>query len=172
MHQNLLSHHNKKEGFFIKGRAEDVNTVMKKARVLLAPLRFGAGLKGKLVDAMLNGTPSVTTNTGSEGMNAEFEWPGEITNDPKSFADSAIRLYSEESSWKKAQEKCLVIINERFSKDKYTKIFTDIFEKIQSDLKNHRENNFIGAMLMHHTISASRYMALWIEQKNNSQRAI
>ena len=40
-------------------------------RVLLAPLRFGAGLKGKIVDAWAHGLPVVTTPIGAEGMHAE-----------------------------------------------------------------------------------------------------
>jgi glycosyltransferase involved in cell wall biosynthesis len=46
----------------IRGRAADANEVVQQARVVLAPLRFGAGIKGKLVEAMLCGTPSVTTS--------------------------------------------------------------------------------------------------------------
>jgi glycosyltransferase involved in cell wall biosynthesis len=48
----------------IRGRAADANEVVQQARVVLAPLRFGAGIKGKLVEAMLCGTPSVTTSIG------------------------------------------------------------------------------------------------------------
>eukprot|EP01052_Picozoa_sp_SAG31_P081938 SAG31_NODE_41910_length_274_cov_0.577143_1_plen_47_part_01 len=46
------------------GWADSVAHVMQRARVCLAPLRFGAGLKGKLLDAMLYGTPGVTTSIG------------------------------------------------------------------------------------------------------------
>lgn len=166
--QKVFELDNKKEGFLIKGRAKDVNTVMKEARVLIAPLRFGAGLKGKLVDAALNGTPSITTNIGAEGMKGDLDWPGEIANDPKDLAEAAIRLYLEEKLWKIAQQKCPDLINHRFPTDKHRIAFTNALEKIQADLKTHREKNFTGAMLMHHTISASRYMALWIEEKNKS----
>src|SRR5690606_3918104 len=55
--QKVMQLHNEKQGFLIKGFAEDVNQAMQSAKVSLAPLQFGAGLKGKLVDAMVNGTP-------------------------------------------------------------------------------------------------------------------
>ncbi len=60
--------HAPKQGFFIKGWADDAHQVLQQARVCLAPLTFGAGLKGKFIDAMQTGTPSVTTAIGAEGM--------------------------------------------------------------------------------------------------------
>src|SRR5690554_6933943 len=56
--QQILEFHNEKEGFFVKGWADDVESTMSQYRLQLAPLRFGAGLKGKLVDAMRCGLPS------------------------------------------------------------------------------------------------------------------
>ena len=67
--QQVLEFTNANEGFFVHGFVEDAFEVLKNSRILLAPLRFGAGIKGKLSNAMLCGTPSVTTSIGSEGMN-------------------------------------------------------------------------------------------------------
>ena len=53
--------HQPADGFIVKGRAEDAKEVVRNARVMLAPIRYGAGLKGKLIEAMQCGTPSVTT---------------------------------------------------------------------------------------------------------------
>jgi len=66
--------HNAAEGFLVKGWAEDSKEVMSSARVCLAPLRFGAGLKGKLVEAMCCGAPSVTTTVGAEGIQGDCVW--------------------------------------------------------------------------------------------------
>ena len=54
-------------GFHIKGHAPSLN-VMQTYRACLAPLRFGAGLKGKVVDAWQHGLPVCTTPVGAEGM--------------------------------------------------------------------------------------------------------
>jgi hypothetical protein len=59
---------NKKQGFLVHGYVQDAKEVIGDARVLLAPLNFGAGIKGKLVDAMQCSTPSVTTDIGAEGL--------------------------------------------------------------------------------------------------------
>ena len=76
MQQQIQELQNKKEGFIIKGFAENAEEVVGNARVVLAPLRFGAGIKGKLTEAMLCGTPSITTSIGVEGMArcASLEW--------------------------------------------------------------------------------------------------
>ncbi|MAJ69497.1 MAG: glycosyltransferase [Alteromonadaceae bacterium TMED7] len=63
--------HNVAQGFIVKGWAENAEKVISSARVLIAPIRFGAGIKGKLLDAMRTHTPSVTTWLGSEGISSE-----------------------------------------------------------------------------------------------------
>lgn len=60
--------HNPSQGFLVKGWAESADEVMSSAKILLAPIRFGAGIKGKLLDAMKAGTPSITTWVGAEGI--------------------------------------------------------------------------------------------------------
>ena len=158
--------HNPKEGFLIKGRAESAQEIMLNARICLAPLRFGAGLKGKLIDAMECGTPSVTTTIGAESMHGNLEWGGVISNDAKDFANAAIELYSNESKWIVAQQNGIKIINHVFDKEKYAKLLFNKINELQKGLQTHRRKNFIGSVLMHHTISGTKYMARWIEEKN------
>lgn len=55
----------------MQGRRLLCAQVLRLYRVLLAPLRYGAGLKGKIVDAWAHGLPVVTTPIGAEGMHAE-----------------------------------------------------------------------------------------------------
>ena len=158
--------HQPKEGFLIKGRAESAHEVMLNAKVCLAPLRFGAGLKGKLIDAMQCGTPSVTTSIGAEAMHGNLEWAGMISDDAVSFANAAVQLYSDKSIWLKAQEQGIKIINQVFEKDNQAKLLIEKIYHLQKNLILHRQKNFLGAMLMHHTISGTKYMSRWIEEKN------
>ena len=95
---------NSKSGFLIKGWAEDAFDMLANARVCLAPLRFGAGIKGKLIDSMQVGTPNVTTDIGAEGMAGSFSWPGIIANDVNSIATAAIELYQNEKLWQKTHD--------------------------------------------------------------------
>jgi O-antigen biosynthesis protein len=156
----------KKDGFLIKGRAENAKEVMQKAKVCLAPLRFGAGLKGKLIDAMECGTPSVTTSIGAEGMHDNLDWAGSISNHPQEFAEEAIKLYTDFSKWKQAQLQGVQIINDVFDKKKHSSLLIEKINRTQSELSQHRNKNFIGSMLLHHSISSTKYMSRWIEEKN------
>ena len=85
--QKALQLHQPKEGFYIKGFAENVNSAMQSAKICLAPLRFGAGLKGKLIDAMKNGTPCIMSTIASEGMFGDIEENGCIEDNPEAFAE-------------------------------------------------------------------------------------
>ncbi len=164
--QKVLQLHKPSEGFLIKGRAENASDVVSAARICLAPLRFGAGLKGKLIEAMQCGTPSVTTDIGAEGMHKNLPWNGEIRNNAQSFAQAAIQLYSDKKSWELAQQNGIQIINQCYSSNLLSPDFLKKIEEIQQNLKQHRLSNFTGAMLMQQTTSATKYMSKWIEEKN------
>ena len=158
--------HNAKEGFCIKGWADDANAVMRQSRVCLAPLRFGAGIKGKLMDAMRNGTPSVTTSIGAEGMSGGLEWCGFIENTATKFADTAVKLYEDQTQWQKAQTQGTVILQTYFGAHDYAQLFVDRLNELQENIDAERKQNFIGAMLRHHTLKSTQYMSQWIEAKN------
>jgi glycosyltransferase involved in cell wall biosynthesis len=166
--QKVLQLHQPKNGFFIMGRALDANEVVKKARVVLAPIRFGAGLKGKLLEAMQCGTPSATTTIGSEAMHANLSWNGFIADDVEEFAKQAISLYQDENLWKQAQKNGIAIVNECYQKSKYAIVLIDSVTALLKDSESHRLHNFMGSLLQHHTLKSTKYMAKWIEAKNKN----
>ena len=164
--------HNEKQGFLIKGWAEDAKVVMKHARVCLAPIRFGAGIKGKLSDAMECGTPSVTTTLGCEGMLQNQCWNGEIIDtedvmeNPQSFADTAVKLYKDETAYQQYQENGFDIQQKQYDKITWQKVFIDRLFQQKTQQKILRTTNFTGQMLRHHSMKSTQYMAQWIEAKN------
>jgi len=160
---------NVKTGFLIKGWAENAYTVMESARVCLAPLRFGAGLKGKLLDAMMVQTPSVTTSIGAEGMSIpEVPWPGVIADDGADFVDAAVRLYGDKKAWQVAQSHTLPHLQQLFDGEKIAKQLIEKITQVQQNLVPHRLHNFTGAMLKHHTMTSTKYLSQWIMEKNKS----
>ncbi len=164
--QQINQLYNKKESFIVKGFAEDVMQVVRNARVVLAPIRFGAGIKGKLTEAMLCGTPSVTTNIGAEGMHDGFNWNGFIEDDFEVFSNKAVTLYSDEKLWEEFQLSGIEIVNGIYDKEKIEKPFVEHIKKIQENIIEHRQNNFLGSLLQHQTLQATKYMSKWIEAKN------
>lgn len=169
--QQVLEMHDEKTGFIVHGRAEDAKTVIENSRVLLAPLRFGAGLKGKLLDAMESGTPTVTTSIGAEGMTYQDKWNGMIENSPETFIDAAIELYTNQNIWETSQKNGIDIIRNVFSADVHEERLIKKINELSklSNLESHRKKNFMGSMLMHHTVQGTKYMSKWIELKNQTQ---
>ena len=163
--QQIRELHNVKEHFYVHGFTESATDMLEHARVLLAPLRFGAGIKGKLTDAMQCGTPSVTTNIGAEGMCDGISWSGFIADDWEEFARSAVLLYSQKKVWLQAQQNGTDIINNLFVAEKgHTKLLLRIEESI-GNLSKLRSLNFIGQLLHYHTAKSTKYLSKWIEEK-------
>ena len=167
--QKVWNLHNEKEGFVVKGRAENAEAVMRNAKVCLAPIRFGAGLKGKLIQAMQCGTPAVTTPTGAEGIPGDLAWNGYITNDPKEFAKKAVCLYTEENLWKDAVGKGFKIINSRFNKTEHQQEFSKKLAELFQNISVYRRENFVGRMLQHHQHRSTYFMAKFIEEKGKNK---
>lgn len=165
--QQINELHNEKEGFLIKGWAPSLSEVMSNAKVCLSPLRFGAGLKGKLLDAMIYGTPAVTTKIGAEGMYGP-KAPCFMAEDSTDFVNRSLQLYNEEKLWTKSQEIGLKVLKENFLKSVIAPDFLSRVDSILVTLKDHRKKNFISQILQHQTIQATRYMSKWIEEKNKS----
>ncbi len=164
--EHIQQMHNPKNGFCIEGWVENLAEVMGQHRINLAALRFGAGIKGKLIDAMQCGTPSITTAIGAEGIHGELPWSGWITDAAESFANAAVALYNHASDWRQSQENGEAIINKFYDKATLDKRLLDKIQSLQNDLKEHRETNFVGALLRHQTLNSTKYMAKWIEEKN------
>lgn len=164
--QKVLELHKPKQNFYIMGRAENALDVVKKAKVVLAPIRFGAGIKGKLIEAMQCGTPSVTTSIGAEAMAGNLDWNGFIKDTPKDFVDAAVLLYQEDTLWIQSQENGFEILEKRYKKADFEKEFIMEIDSLLDHLKQHRNTNFIGSILQHHSLSSTKYMSKWIEEKN------
>lgn len=164
--KHILELHNQKQGFYIMGWADSVAHVMQKARVCLAPLRFGAGLKGKLLDAMLYGTPGVTTSIGAEGMYGDLLTPGVIADTPESFAELSVALYSDKIKWQQNAQRGVEIIKARYNGKAIAKDFMTRLDALKINLKLHRQSHFVGQILQHHSLQASKYLSKWIEEKN------
>lgn len=164
--EKVFQLHNEKEGFIIKGRAENVESVFNTGKVLLAPIPFGAGIKGKLLESMQFGLPNVTSAVGAEAMHENLDWNGFITDNETEFVEKAVLLYQDENLWRKSQENGFKIIENRFKKELFEPNFIHKIQEISENLESHRNQNFLGQILQHHTLQSTKYLSKWIEEKN------
>ena len=152
--------------FIIKGRADNSINVLSSYRVLLAPISFGAGLKGKIFDAIQSGTPCVMSKIASEGINGQFKINGFVENNSKEFVAKAIKLYHDKELWVNSQQNGYIILKNRFLKKIFTKKFFNCIKFLEENLDSHRLNNISGLILNHHTLKSTMYLSKWIEEKN------
>jgi glycosyltransferase involved in cell wall biosynthesis len=158
--------HNAQQGFHVLGWVADAHAAMAQARVCLAPLRFGAGLKGKLADAMACGTPSVTTPIGSESMCGDLPWGGIVAQDTTAFADAAVSLYQDTALWQQAQLRGTQILQKYFNREQAGQDFLERLRSVKLRQEEQRQQNFTGTMLRHHLHKSTQYMSQWISAKN------
>ncbi|WP_297795885.1 glycosyltransferase family 4 protein [uncultured Eudoraea sp.] len=166
--ERILNMENSKTGFRIKGWVNDLGSVMSEAKVNLAPLRFGAGIKGKILDGFKNGTPTISTSIGMEGIGREDQSKSLIQDDSIGFTNLAIEIYSDQLKWEKARTLGKNLVNEYFSKETFSGLLKNKIIELEKNLDRHRASNIIGTILSHHTLQSTKYLSKWIEAKNKA----
>ncbi len=99
----------------VMGFVPDIEPFFMSSRVFVAPLRFGAGVKGKIGDALSHGLPVVTTSIGAKGMGFENGSQVMIADDPESFAAAVVKLYQDQELWDRLAENGYVHMEQNFS---------------------------------------------------------
>jgi GT2 family glycosyltransferase/glycosyltransferase involved in cell wall biosynthesis len=97
------------------GYVEDIRSAFAAARVSVAPLRFGAGIKGKINTSLAFRVPVVTTAVGAEGMDLRHGEHVLIADEPSDFADAVVQLYSDPELWERLAESGLTSVASQFS---------------------------------------------------------
>jgi glycosyltransferase involved in cell wall biosynthesis len=103
-------------GIRVHGFIEDLEPFLNRARISLAPLRYGAGVKGKVNQAMAHGLPVVATPCAAEGMFLEDGQDVLIAGDAQGFADAVIRLDQDEALWNRLARGGLANVEAHFSR--------------------------------------------------------
>ncbi len=103
------------DGLVFKGFVEELEPWLDNCRIALAPLRFGAGVKGKVNMSMSYGQPVVATEIAVEGMHAQHGREVLVADDAESFAAEVVRLYQDEELWQQLSENGLKNVEQHFS---------------------------------------------------------
>jgi O-antigen biosynthesis protein len=99
----------------ILGYVPEVKPIFNQARISVAPLRFGAGVKGKVNQSMALGVPTVVTSIAAEGMHLTHEHDTMIADDPAAFADAVVRLYGSRELWERLSKNGKANVRKHFS---------------------------------------------------------
>ncbi|HEX7802863.1 MAG TPA: glycosyltransferase [Pseudoxanthomonas sp.] len=105
------------EGVVIHGHVPGLEAAMNGMRVAAAPLRFGAGVKGKVNLSMAHGQPVVATSCAVEGMHLQDGTDVLVADEPQAFADAVVRLYTDEELWNRLSRNGLENVARHFSLD-------------------------------------------------------
>lgn len=112
----------------IAGFIEDISPTLWGARMMVAPLRYGAGLKGKIVTAMAHGLPVITTTIGAEGMGLTNGVDVLIADEPADIAAAIERLTGDDELWKSLSRAGLDYVARTTSRQAGYKIVRNILE--------------------------------------------
>jgi glycosyltransferase involved in cell wall biosynthesis len=104
-------------GVEVHGHVADIAPYMDGARIALAPLRFGAGVKGKVNLSMAHGQPVVATSCAVEGMHLRDGDDVLVADDADAFAEAVVRLYQDAGLWRQLAGNGLRNVERHFSLD-------------------------------------------------------
>ncbi|WP_447585099.1 glycosyltransferase [Pseudoxanthomonas mexicana] len=106
------------ERVHVTGFVSDAELVgyYERCRVIVAPLRYGGGMKGKVVEAMRFGVPTVTSAAGAQGLAEAMEFLA-VADDASEFADHVLRLLDDDHAWLQASRAAQAFARARFSED-------------------------------------------------------
>ena len=174
--------HNPDQGFHVNGFAESLEDALGNARVLLSPLRFGAGIKTKILDAFSFGTPVATTPIGAEGIatgsrldspscdgSSLLSWGGmRGACTAAEVAEDALRLHEDEALWQEASANGMDILSNHFNKDANLQVVHEALQDKLMSLGESRETDFTGQAFWHGSLRATEYFSRWVELKEKS----
>ena len=118
-----------REGLVIRGYVPDTGTLLNATRVSIAPLRYGAGVKGKINEAMNFGVPVVATSCAVEGMKLAHEEGALVADDAEAFAAAIVRLYNDADLWQRLSKAGIANVEQHFSPEAALPTVRRIFGK-------------------------------------------
>ncbi len=117
----------------VVGWVQDLHELHSTHRFSVAPLRFGAGVKGKIGDSISRGLPTITTHYGAEGMKLVDGYDAVIVDSlsPEEFASRILGVYDDAEAWQQLSSHGIRKIQEEFSPDAVSVKFRDMFDELK-----------------------------------------
>ena len=100
------------------GYVPTLDSVFERIRLTIAPLRFGAGLKGKVLESMAAGIPCVMTGVAAEGLNLPSELQGLVADDPAALTERIAALCRDNDRYRRVAKACQIYIEANYSPER------------------------------------------------------
>jgi glycosyltransferase involved in cell wall biosynthesis len=112
------------------GFIQDINEYLEKCRVFIAPLRFGSGMKVKVLEGMYRGLPMVTTDIGAEGLEVDSNKQMLISDDAETFAQQCIQLLEDQKLWERLRDSSRELAANKYTWEPLFKSMDSAIEKL------------------------------------------
>lgn len=119
------------EGLELLGYLPSLDEPLERARVFVAPLRYGAGIKGKILAAMNVGVPLVTTTVGAEGIGLENGVSAMIADSDERFARDVVKLYTDQELWQAIRMEAKNLIERKLSFSHFRSSVIQFMEELE-----------------------------------------
>ena len=153
-----------KNGIYSHGYVEDHRAAISRHQVMLAPLRFGAGIKGKVLEAWATGTPVLGTRLAFESMGSGFAEFADQTE----FVEQ-IRHLAEPVFWKSNVDLGVKRLETKFRPEAIFATFAEFLSASKQNMPKIRRS-LTGRLLRHHGAQSLKYFSRWIEEKNKNRK--
>ncbi len=126
------------------GDLKDLRELYDSRRVFVAPIRFGAGIMLKLVEAMAAGLPCVVSATGAHGLSLTDEQEALVARSDDDFVEKTVRLYGDAQLWSHIRKGELEFVEKNFGPANMEKNLDDFLKSILGGWKIGLTSNFRG----------------------------
>jgi hypothetical protein len=162
-------HRPKEDGIRVVGGVKELSEAFRGVRVNLAPLRFGAGVKGKLLDGFHHGVPAVSTSVGAEGLMLTEDrgaFPGLVIDSVQDWVEACVRLHEDRLLWAESRRRARALMLELYSMEKVTLQFRTRLSEILARHERGETPRWISRILRDEFQTGRKYFSKWIEAKN------
>ncbi len=157
-------------GLKVKGHLDNLGEAFARSRVNLAPLRYGAGIKGKIADGWTFGTPALATSVAAEGMHGDLPFGGLVRDGLDALVEGAVALYEDANLWAESVQSGLRIIDTLYNQDETILRLLGRLESLQ--VESGRFDNMLGEILWQQSLRSTEYFSRWLEAKGDAKRGL
>ncbi len=123
----------------VTGFVPDITPYLRQSKVYVVPLRYGAGLKGKIGEALAAGIPIVTTSIGAEGMGLTHRKNVMIADAPSDFAKCVAEVYQDDALWERLSREARKVAEANYSYSTVERYWQEVFGHITNGREAVRE---------------------------------